>query len=240
VSGDSGGPMFTEAGQLVGCLWGQGGGRTIGTTTGRFQVFVKPLFPRLAQWRANRIASQIQGIQLVAPANCPNNQCQPQYDTGQRDTGPGNYPQTPVPDPLPDAPSVVQCPPGERGPAGDPGVPGPQGPAGPQGPPGEPGRVDEQQIAALVASVVSQLKADPGMRGPAGERGPQGERGPAGPEGTFSESQLSALKSDLLASLPERKTRVILVDGDKIIDDETYGADEPIVLNINTLIRTRK
>jgi hypothetical protein len=88
--------------------------------------------------------------------------------------------------------------------------------------------------------VVSQLKADPGMRGPAGERGPQGERGPAGPEGTFSESQLSALKSDLLASLPERKTRVILVDGDKIIDDETYGADEPIVLNINTLIRTRK
>ncbi len=240
VSGDSGGPMFTSQGKLVGCLWGAGGGETIGTTTGRFQIFVKPLFPRLAQWRANRIAGQIQGIQLYPPANCPGGQCQPSpYDSGQRDTIEGNGPQTPVPAPIPDSPVAST----QIGPPGPAGPPGPQGPKGDTGEVGPAGQVSEQQIAALVASVVGQLKADPGMRGPQGERGlagPVGPPGPQGPVGQFSESQLDALKADILASVKNKPTRVVLVDGDKIIDDETYEDGEPIVLNINTLIRTSK
>lgn len=230
VSGDSGGPMFTESGQLVGCLWGQGGGKTVGTSTGRFRIFVKPLFPRIAQWRANRIARQIDGVELVAPSNCPNGQCQPQFDDGTRDSYQNGGPQTPVPDPIPDAPvERVECPPGPKGDKGDPGKDG------------KDGEVTEQHLSSIVAAVVANLKADPSMRGPKGDAGPMGQMGPPGPTGPPGQSvtpeQLASLKAELLAEIQHPNIRVVIGNGGKIVDDETYRPGEPIVLDIEALVR---
>jgi hypothetical protein len=176
VSGDSGGPMFNQSGQLVGCLWGSGGGQTIGTKTSRFRVFVKPLFPVLAQWRANRIGRQISGIGF----DCPTGQCplqqpqQPQSGMGQRPV----YPQ-PIPDPNTDMElTPAQGPPGPQGPAGPMGPQGPQGIAGPKG-----DGVSEAQLQSMIEAVVNNIKSDPSMRGAMGPAGPTGQVGPTGPTG---------------------------------------------------------
>lgn len=167
VQGDSGGPMFNQIGQLVGCLWGTGQGQTIGTSTGRFRIFVKPLFPRLTQWRANRIGRQIAGVQPMQ-GNCYGGECLPAQpiDSGSRDV----YPQ-PIPDPNtdmpPTAPSEMTL----------------QGPAGPPGPPGKDGQVTEEHLASIVSAVVQNLKNDPSMRGPVGPKGDMGQVGPTGPTG---------------------------------------------------------
>jgi hypothetical protein len=95
--------------------------------------------------------------------------------------------------------------------------------------------VSEQQIAALVASIVGQLKADPGMRGPQGERG---LTGPAGRDGqSVTPEQLAQIKADLLASIQHPNIRVVIGNGGKIVDDETYQPGEPIVLDIEALVR---
>jgi hypothetical protein len=167
VSGDSGGPMFNRNGQLVGCLWGQANGETFGTKSSRFRVFVKPLFPVLAQWRANRIGRQIAGI------DCPTGQCpqQPQSGMGQRPV----YPQ-PEPDPNTDMDLTPA-----QGQPGPPGPAGPQGLTGPAGPKGD--GVSEEQLQSMIEAVVNNLKSDPSMRGPAGPKGDTGQVGPTGPTG---------------------------------------------------------
>jgi S1-C subfamily serine protease len=232
VQGDSGGPIFNQTGQLIGCLWGCGAGETVGTTTSRFRLFVKPLFPRLAQWRANRIGRQIAGVGF----ECPDGQCplqQPPNQQGGRQVQqePGAQP-TPV-EPGADSGMSLQpplnCPPGPAGPKGDPGKDG------------KDGEVTEQHIASIITAVVANLKADPSMRGPKGDTGQVGPTGPTGPPGRDGQSvtpeQLASLKAELLAEIQHPNIRVVIGNGGKIVDDETYRPGEPIVLDIEALVR---
>jgi hypothetical protein len=251
VSGDSGGPMFNQSGELVGCLWGTGSGQTIGTKTSRFRVFVKPLFPRLAQWRANRIGRQIAGIQPLG--SCPpGGQCPPQQQPPYQGGGGYQEPTLPISPITPDPPMQLQGPQGPMGPAGPQGVAGPEGPMGPKGDKGDKGddgeagvagEVSEAHLQAIITAVVANLKADPAMRGPQGPTGQAGPTGPTGPAGKDGEgitpAQIAKLKAELLAEMKANipDTRVLLVGGGKIIDDETYKPGEPIVLNMTQLIR---
>jgi hypothetical protein len=240
VSGDSGGPIFTESGKLVGCLWGSGQGETLGSTTSRFQLFIRPLFPRLAQWRANRIARQIQGIAAIPQNGCYGGQCPPASGSPIVGGGPGrgvvsnpgNQP-TPIDSAGGLPPALPQPPMGcdqetikkliAESLAGM-DLKGDQGPAGPQGPKGDPGQVTEEHLAGVVNSVVLSIKSDPAMRGPAGKD---------------AEVDLDKLAELVIAKIPPR--RFILVDGAtrKVIDDESYQSGEPIVLDIQQIIRSK-
>lgn len=239
VSGDSGGPIFTQTGKLIGCLWGAGNGQTIGTRSTQFQVFVKPLFPHLAQWRANRIGRQIAGIALIqAPGPA---QSQGDCFTGncpqQRPPSQGiDYPQAPpssVMPPTVDVPLV--------GPQCEPGPPGPAGPPGPKGQDGKDGQVTEEHLTSIVSAVVANLKSDPSMRGPKGDTGQVGPTGPTGPAGKdgqgITPEQLAKIKAELLAEIQHPNIRVVIGNGGRIVDDETYRPGEPIVLDIEALVR---
>lgn len=246
VSGDSGGPMFTESGKLVGCLWGTGQGQTIGTSTGRFRVFVKPLFPVLARWRANRIANQIAGVCPPGGSCYPPPQAQPpQGYPGSRPTTPGTPGnvtpvEPPAYQPLPPSGAAPKCEECEPGPQGEPG------PAGPQGPPGEDGRdgidasVTPEQLGAIAAAITAQLKNDPELRGPQGPAGPQGPPGDAGQGVT--QDQIDQITAVVLARVQFPDRRVVLVDGvtGKVIDDETYRYNEPIVLDLKSVINAAR
>jgi S1-C subfamily serine protease len=233
VQGDSGGPIFNQTGQLVGCLWGAGTGETVGTTTSRFRIFIKPLFPRLAQWRANRIGRQIAGVGF----ECPDGSCQQQpSQQGGRPVQqePGAQP-TPVEPDLDSGTSLrppLNCPPGPQGPKGEPGKDGKDG---------RDGQVTEEHLASIVAAVVSNLKNDPSTRGPKGDTGQVGPTGPTGPPGKDGQGvtpeQLAALKAELLAEIQHPNIRVVIGNGGKIVDDETYRPGEPIVLDIEALVR---
>lgn len=239
IPGDSGGPIFNEAGKLIGCLWGSDGRHTVGTGTGRFNLFVKPLFPRLAQWRANRIANQIQGI---TPAQCGPGGCPPQqYGGGGVNVSPGYGAPTPV-QPLP---PVSQCPPAagcdcdeekimatllERM-AADERFRGPAGLAGKDGVDGKDGEVNAEQLAAVTQSILQVIREDERFRGP------RGERGPAGDSATLD---VEALAADILSRVKHPSQRVVLLDGKsgRVIDDETYQPGEPIVLDFQSIIRS--
>lgn len=249
IPGDSGGPVFNEAGQLIGCLWGTDGRHTVGTGTGRFNVFVKPLFPRIAAWRAQRIASQIQGIQ-------PQQGCLPELGgscygipaprSGGVVTQPGYNPTPVEPPQLPQpSPTLPQCNCDEqaiietileqiatderfRGPAGP---TGPQGLAGPAGVDGRDGEVLPSHLAAITESIITTIRSDDRFRGP------RGEQGPAGP-GT--DIDVDALAADIMSRVKFPSQRVLLVDGKRgeVIDDETYAPGEPIVLDFQQILRS--
>jgi hypothetical protein len=259
ISGDSGGPIFNEAGKLVGCLWGSSGATTMGTGTGRFRLFIKPLFPRLAQWRANRIGRQIAGIGVQCP---PGGQCPPGYgagysppaSSGGAGVSPGGTP-TPV-EPQPQAPT--QPPPQAtvpgidydalaaalvpkiaeddrfRGPQGPPGPAGPRGPPGEDGADGADGEVSEAHLQAITKTLLAAIREDERFRGAKGERGPRGE------PGDIAEIDIDKLAANVLGKIPD--TRVMLVDGGsgQVLDDESYAPGEPIVLDFQNIIRSAK
>lgn len=235
VQGDSGGPIFNQTGQLVGCLWGGTGSETVGTTTSRFRLFIKPLFPRLAQWRANRIGRQITGVNF----DCPDGRCQLQQPSRQQ--GGRKAQQEPEAQPTPVDPELnsgaslrppLNCSPGPQGPKGEPGKDGKDG---------RDGQVTEEHLASIVAAVVKNLKNDSSMRGPKGDTGQVGPTGPTGPPGRDGQSvtpeQLAAIKAELLAEIQHPNIRVVIGNGGRIIDDETYQPGEPIVLDIEALVR---
>jgi len=104
-------------------------------------------------------------------------------------------------------------------------VQGPPGPAGPQGPPGRDGRSITQ---AEVESIVNAwLDANRDQL-----RGPQGPPGPSGPVGG---SASTAALETRLTSLEQRPFRIILSSDGKIVDDETYPAGSPVVLDLKRL-----
>lgn len=247
IPGDSGGPVFNEAGQLIGCLWGSDGQRTTASGTGRFTVFVRPLFPRLAQWRANRIGRQIAGIgySQCPPGGCP----VPSQGGGGVVTYPGPGAQT-QPPPLELTPSHPQPPACKcdqdaiiaavlEKMAGDDRFRGPQGPAGPagrDGANGADGTVNAMHLAAVTESILQTIQGDDRFRGP---QGPKGDRGEAGPAGQAAELDVAALTQQILAQVKHPGQRVVLVDGKngRVIDDETYAPGEPIVLDFQTILR---
>lgn len=88
--------------------------------------------------------------------------------------------------------------------------PGPRGPAGPQGPPGRDGEsVSREHVEAVVNAWLSanaeQLRPD-----------------------------LSAIEKRLTA-VEQRPFRIILSSDGKIVDDETYPAGDPVVLDLQRL-----
>lgn len=91
-------------------------------------------------------------------------------------------------------------------------------------------------------------------QGPAGPQGPPGPAGPPGRDGqdvsrehveavinAWLEANVDRMQPDITAlesrldTLERRSTRVILSEAGKVIDDETYAAGEPIVLDIRRL-----
>lgn len=251
IPGDSGGPVFNETGKLIGCLWGSDGRRTTACGTGRFTVFVKPLFPRLAQWRANRIGRQISGIGY---SQCPPGGCQPSAPGYSPGGGVATYPgngQPTQPPPLELTPSHPLPTPGPacncdqeqiiaavieklasderfRGPAG------PAGPAGAAGRDGVDGEVTTAHLAAITESLLTAIGNDDRFRGPKGDRG---DRGPAGEVASIDVDRLT---QQILSQVKHPGQRVVLVDGKngKIIDDETYAPGEPIVLDFQQILRS--
>ena len=254
IPGDSGGPVFNEAGFVCGILWGTGQGRTTASNCGRVQRFLLPWNARLAAWR------QVQ---------CPGGQCTPQpqqYSPRPQGSGgrqvienpPGQPSQPPSsgsnlgwpngPPPVQPQPPLTlapvidhqliadaiydrfqETPEKFKGPKGDPGADGKQGP---QGNDGADGTVSQAHLSSIVAAVTQSLRDDPSMRGPAGERGL------AGPAGSLDEDQIKSLTLAILDAVPKNNRRVVLVDGatGKVIDEETYGPDEPIVLDVQSIL----
>lgn len=99
---------------------------------------------------------------------------------------------------------------------------------------------------------------DPPAQNQPGEQGPQGPQGEQGPKGDTGQNGISVtgvrvngnydlvvtysdgrqeIAGNVAASIPDR--RVLLVDGktNTVIDDETYGPNDPIVLDAQALIK---
>lgn len=122
---------------------------------------------------------------------------------------------------------------------GEPGPPGADGRDGVDGP-----QITVQEVAQyLVTNHAQQLR---GESGPAGKDGQPGARGPAGPLTTYDDQQLIDLLADdprvqdLLARLEaveQRRQRVMLVEDGNVLDDETYGPDEPIILDLKRIVK---
>lgn len=100
------------------------------------------------------------------------------------------------------------------------GADGQDGADGPQ--------ITVQQVAEyLVTHHADQLR---GVQGPAGPGGPPG---PAGPATDVDLQELIAR----IVELETRKRRVLLVEDGNVLDDESYGPDEPIVLDLKRIVK---
>lgn len=184
IPGDSGGPVFTTNGKLCGTLWGGNGRSTTATGTGRLTLFLRPLFPRLAAWRARRIGNQIGGVLIQ---NLPNqSQCLPGYGCAPPSSSGGR--------------GVVQSPYGQ---------PTPTQPTYPNQPtyptqPTQPPTVDYEKI---VDALLPKLAADERFRGPAGKDGKDGEKGERGSDGKdgqdgmVSQSHIRQITQDVVNAL---------------------------------------
>jgi hypothetical protein len=95
-----------------------------------------------------------------------------------------------------------------------------------------PGQCDDEAIKKIIADAVAAASKP----GPRGEQGPPGPRGPSGRD---CEIDIDAIAAQVIAKIPPR--RFILVDGAtrKVIDDESYQPGEPIVLDIQQIIRSK-
>lgn len=112
---------------------------------------------------------------------------------------------------------------------------GPAGPAGPQGPKGEKGdkgdrgEVSEEQIAAIVANIVQQLRSDPALKGEKGDRGPAGPAGPQGPRGDDGRDAIVD-PDQLAAELPPIVVQLVDDDGN-VLDERTVPLGGVLKLN---------
>lgn len=100
-----------------------------------------------------------------------------------------------------------------------------QGPPGPPGPQGPAGRSVSREEVELIVNTWLDSNRDALI-------GPPGPTGPAGPAG--STANIDALESRL-SSLERRPFRIILSNDGQIVDDETYEAGEPVVLDLKRL-----
>lgn len=176
INGDSGGGVLNAAQQVVGVQ--SVGSETVATLNidgNRFPVYNQPGAVPWSSVRSfmDRVATQ------CGPAGCS-----PGYGGGSR---PGDEAYPPADND------------GNAGPPPLQGPVGPPGPAGPPGPMGAPGEVTPDQVAAIVASVMLEIRSDPAMRGP---EGPQGPPGPAGPAGRDAEVDYDRIVAAVLNRMP--------------------------------------
>jgi len=240
IPGDSGGPIFDERGCIIGNLWGGSNGETTGVNCGRTQRFLQRFRDRLKAWHTQgrgcfggSCPTPDQGAYLQPPSS--GGGVQVEINPGTPVTQPGLDPASNL-KPIEQQPPCVPCKPDYDAIAAEvwsriKDKPGLQGPAGPQGPPGKDGVVTEEHITSIVMAISSQIRNDPAMRGP------QGEPGPAGPPGVVTPEEIERIKAEIVAGLPKR--RFLLIDGEsgRVIDDESYGLDEPIVLDVRAILK---
>lgn len=262
ISGNSGGPTFTEKGELLAPLWGNSGGDTNAGTGTCITVNSFACRTYLLPWRERIMRSLTQ----CGPRGCqPPQQFSQPYGSQPYGAQPPSYQPQVIPSQPPAQPPNLQ-PPATQPLAGVAGPKGDTGPAGPKGDKGDPGEVTDAHLAKIIESVRKSLADDPNMRGRDGRDGERGERGEPGPKGDPGEitQQHIALIARALASDPNMRgpagrdgkdvdievivaevmrrlpsTRVVLVDGQskRVIDDETYKPGEAIVFDLNKLIR---
>jgi S1-C subfamily serine protease len=81
-----------------------------------------------------------------------------------------------------------------------------------------------------------------GPRGYTGATGPRGAQGFPGAPGRDATGTSIAALVKRIEALETAKRRVLLVDGDtkEVIDDESYGIDEPMVFDVQSLLRAAK
>ena len=186
----------------------------------------------------------IQPPQYLIPANPPSYQPAP--------TQPPSY--QPIVQPQPQQP---QLPAPSTG-----GIAGPKGDKGDKGEKGDDGEVTDAHLAKIIEGVRKQLAEDPNMRGRDGrdgERGPAGPKGDKGDPGEITQAHL-AMIAKLVAADPSLKANVDidaivnevirrmpaqqpitfqLRENGKIVDEETYAPGQPLVLEINRLIKAK-
>jgi hypothetical protein len=100
-------------------------------------------------------------------------------------------------------------------------------------------RIDqlEQELRSLKLTAPPGPPSEP-IAGKTGPAGPPGESGPAGRDGRDGKDAIvdeASIMRLLMQHLPGQ--RVVLVEGSKILDDETYKPGEPIVLDRSVLTR---
>ncbi len=153
--GDSGGPILSESGQLVGVLWGTDGSSVVGTQVGQCRQI-------LTQWQCP--AGGCSPPRYVAPSRPVTRR--PPTISGPSSSGIATPSQPSVPSAeleklrqelaqLKQQIAAIQCQPGPRGPQGEPG---------PQGPPGNPADVDLTRLTQLVRQQIAgsiRVKVEP-------------------------------------------------------------------------------
>lgn len=98
--------------------------------------------------------------------------------------------------------------------------------------------IDYNKLAdVMVARHGDRLRGERGPAGPAGQDGANGEAGTSPSETELRAAIAAHLQANPLPSpsLPNR--RFLIVDGKNIIDDEVYGPDEPVILDVRKLVR---
>ena len=214
-SGDSGGPIINNKGYVIGNLWGTDNVHTVGLSTGRTQVF-------LASWR-NRLSRGVCRDGTCAP---PSTSRQPRMVPSPRlvplpspsTSAPPTAPPSILAPPLTTAPPSILVPPSTVAPPTNQPQIGICRPpcnvvidydkitnllkenaefiAKIKGEPGKDAEVTTDQLTAMTAAIIQNLKSDedfitattgpvgppgpPGLPGPIGPAGPQGPEGPPG------------------------------------------------------------
>ena len=214
VSGDSGGGILHK-GALVGVNFGSVGTRSLGriNASGGPWTVHYPSSSHVVSSRLIEVLTQI----------CSPYTCEPviRYPGGG-----GNNFVPPAPgypsNPPPARPEPIDPGPGLNPPINQRAEPGPPGPAGADGMDGEPGPA--------------------GPAGPPGRDGEPGRDGAAGPPGPSAQIDIESIVDIVERRITHPSQRVLLIDGKDgtVLDDETYAPGEPIVLDIQALIRKPK
>ena len=101
-------------------------------------------------------------------------------------------------------------------------------------------KINVGQLAGILAEqYADQLRGIPGPPGPPGQDGLPGKPGARGDDGRNADVDLSSIERRI-SDLESRGRRVILREGGEIIDDETIGPNQPLVLDIERIIRSGK
>lgn len=232
ISGDSGSGMI-YGGAVVGINFG--GPAPVGydgTGSGRGTALIYPATSALggralAAW----VTQQCQPYGFSP-------YCYPQPVYGQPQGGMIDYQTYPPQQQQPGGGQIVQDPDFQTQPtqpSPQPAQPAPQSP--PQSPSDLSGYATKDDLANLRDSLDVALTQLEPVAGPPGQPGPPGRDGTNGSQGAQG---LPGPKGDP-GVVPEAwaNRRVVIVDGSnrKIIDDETYGPGEPIVLDLQRIIQ---